>query len=209
MVAARAFSCEQGFAVTLSLLLWLSVSVILASPVGFASSELETRKPPVPSLEDCKNQFTAPPTDKAMYFTGLKTDTEINAAKSYAMEYGLVHVSLSYPTSFTDRRQYHGTDDEKKAFQKAFSQVYAEGTTGIAYLLIDDDKQPTDTSIFLSVEFPAMKDGAQVTKIIRFPKTSTNPTGSTNEFWPDDQGAAEANGGEGLSSQKFCSTSDE
>ena len=31
---------------------------------------------------------------------------------------------------------------------------------GIAYLLIDDDKEPADTSIFMSVEFPAMKDGA-------------------------------------------------
>ena len=209
MVAARAFGCERGFALLLSLLLWLSVSVVVASPVGFASGDLERRKPPFPSLQDCKDKFTAPPKDKAMYFTGLKTRKEINAAKSYAVRYDLVHVGLSYPTSFTDPGQYDGTDDERTTFQKAFSQVYAEGTTGIAYLLIDNDKEPADTSIFLSVEFPAMRDGAQVDKIIRFPKTSTNPTGSTNEFWPDDQGAAEADGGEGPPSKRFWSASNE
>ena len=53
-----------------------------------------------------------------MYFTGLKTRKEINAAKSYAVKYGLVHVGLSYPTSFTDPGQYDGTDDERTTFQK-------------------------------------------------------------------------------------------
>ena len=127
-----------------------------------------------------------------MYFTGLKARKDINNAKKYAVDHGLVHVSLSYPTTFTDPGNYEGSDEEKRSFQVAFSQVYAEGTTGIAYLMIDDDKEPAADSIFNTVEFEAMKNGAKVTKILRFPKTADDPTKSTNEFWPDDQGAADA-----------------
>ena len=61
-----------------------------------------------------------------MYFTGLKTRKDINAAKKYATDHGLMHVGLSYPTSFTDPGQYDGTEEEKKARQKAFPQVYAQ-----------------------------------------------------------------------------------
>ena len=191
MVAAQTFGSKRGLAILLSLLLWLATSVVIASPIG--PGDLEKReKPSFPSLQDCRDKFTAPAQDKAMYFTGLRSRKDINAAKKYAVDHGLVHVSLSYPTSFTDPGQYKGSDEDKRNFQKAFSQVYAEGTTGIAYLMIDDDKEPAADSIFTTVEFEAMKNGAKVTKIMRFPKTADDPTKSTNEFWPDDQGAANA-----------------
>ena len=191
MVATQTFGSKRGLAILLSLLFWLASSVVLASPVGLG--ELEKRdKPPFPSLQDCRDKFTAPAQDTAMYFTGLKKRKEINAAKKYAVDHGLVHVGLSYPPSFTDAGQYDGSDEDKRNFQIAFSQVYAEGTTGIAYLMIDDDKEPKADSIFNAVEFEAMKNGAKVTKILRFPKTADDPTKSTNEFWPDDQGAANA-----------------
>ncbi|KAM0805126.1 hypothetical protein BDR22DRAFT_969348 [Usnea florida] len=209
MVATQVFGSKRGLAILLSLLFWLSASIVLASPVGFGSGELEKRKPSYPTLQECQNKFTAPAQDKAMYFTGLKTRRDINAAKKYATDHGLVHVGLSYPTSFTDPGQYDGTEEEKKAFQKAFSLVYAQGTSGIAYLLIDDDKSPADDSSFQSVEFPAMRDGAKVSKILRFPKTASDPTKSTNEYWPDDQGAADLDSEEDPPSKRFWSRGDE
>ncbi len=209
MTATRTFRSKWGLGVLFSLLFWISTSVVLGSPVGLASGGLEKRKPPFPSLQDCQSKFTAPPQDKAMYFTGLKTRKDINAAKKYAENHGLVHVGLSYPTSFTDPGQYDGTDDERKTFQKSFSLVYAQGTMGIAYLMIDDDKTPAEDSIFQSVEFPAMRDGAKVSKILRFPKTSSDPTKSTNEYWPDDQGAAELDSQEEPPSKRFWSIDDE
>lgn len=210
MVASQVFGSKRGLAIILSLLFWISSSVVLSAPVGFTTGDLEKRKPSFPSLEDCQNKFTAPAANTAMYFTGLKTRKDINAAKKYATDHGLVHVGLSYPTSFTDPGQYEGTDAEKTSFQKAFSQIYAEETSGIAYLYIDDDKSPAADSIFQSVEFPAMRDGAKVTKILRFPKTSDDPTGSTNEYWPDDQGAAELDNEEGPgASKRFWPAGDE
>lgn len=193
MLSTQTFGSKKGFAILLSLLFWLTTSVVLASPVGspHSAGALQRRKPAFPSIQDCRDKFSAPAKDKAFYFTGLKTRKAINAAKKYANDHGLVHVAQSYPTSFTDPGQYDGSDEERRNFQKAFSQVYAEGTTGIAYLLIDDDKQPAEDSIFQTVEFPAMRDGAKVTKILRFPMSSDDPTNSDNEFWPDDKGASE------------------
>lgn len=190
MVAIQSFGSKRGLALLLTLLLWISASVVLATPVGLASTGLEKRKPPFPSLQDCKDKFTAPAKNKAMYFTGLKARKDINAAKKYAEDHDLVHVSQSYPTSFTNPGEYDGTDEERRTFQKNFSKLYAEGTEGVAYLLIDDSKSPADDSIFNTVEFPAMRDGAKVSKILRFPITSTDPKNSEKEFWPDDAGAA-------------------
>ncbi|KAL9046077.1 MAG: hypothetical protein Q9214_000995 [Letrouitia sp. 1 TL-2023] len=184
------FGPKRRLALLFSFLLWLSASIVLATPIGLASPDLEKRKPSFPSLDDCKKKFTAPAKDKAMYFTGLKTRTDINAAKKYATDHDMVHVGLSYPDGFTNVNQYEGTDDERRAFQENFSKLYAEGTEGIAYLLIDDDKEPADDSIFKTVEFPAMRDGAKVTKILRFSKDEDDPKNSDNEYWPDDGGAA-------------------
>jgi hypothetical protein len=175
----------------LPLLLWLFASVVNAAPLG-EPAELAKRKPAFPSLDDCKAKFTAPPKDKSLYFTGLKTRKDINTAKKYATDHGLVHVGLSYPTGFTDPGNYDGTDADKRTFQENFSKLYAEGTTGDAYLMLDDGKTPASDSIFLTVEFPAMRDSAKTTKILQFPFTNPpdDPTKVTKRFWPDDSGAA-------------------
>lgn len=123
MVARRTFDPKRGLATLLFLLLWLSSSVVLASPLGPAPAALQKRKPSFPSIDDCRAKFTAPPADKAMYFTSLKKYKDVQAAKKYANDHGLVHVSNSYPAQFTDAGQYDGTSEEKKAFQEAFSQV--------------------------------------------------------------------------------------
>lgn len=190
MVTIQSFGSKRGLALLLSLLLWLSASVVLATPIGLASADLEKRKPAFPSLQDCKDKFTAPPEGKAMYFTGLKTRKEINKAKEYAGKHDMVHVGQSYPTSFTNAGEYEGTDEERRTFQENFSKLYAEATKGDAYLLIDDSESPAEDSIFQTIEFPAMRDGAKVFKILRFPITSSDPKKSDNQYWPDDAGAA-------------------
>jgi hypothetical protein len=127
-----------------------------------------------------------------MYFTGLRTRKDINTAKRYAEEHGLTHVSKVYPVGFTDLGGYSGTDEEKRQFQKDFSKVYAEKTSGTAYLMIDDDKEPASDSIFYTVEFKAMKDGGQVDKILRFPFTNppADPKSATKVYWTKPADAA-------------------
>lgn len=49
---------------------------------------------------------------------------------------------------------------------------------------------PGDESIFKNIELPALKAGGKVTKIIRFPPSSDDPTKSDNEFWSPAQEAA-------------------
>ena len=58
--------------------------------------------------------------------------------------------------------------------------------------MLDDGKSPAADSIFQTVEFPAMRDGAKVAKILQFPFSNPpdDPTTVTKRFWPDDEGAA-------------------
>ena len=178
----------QGLLVLLPLLFWLFTSVVQASAIPPPTFI----KPKLPSLEDCRGKITAPGKDTLMYFTGLKTRKDINTAKKYAEDHGMTHVSKVYPDGFTDPNRYEGTDEEKRQFQKDFSQVYAEKTTGTAYLMLDDDKEPASDSIFYTVEFKAMKDGGHVDKILRFPFTSPpdKPKDSTKKYWEKSSDAA-------------------
>lgn len=205
MIATKAFG-TKGLLILLSLLFWLSAS---ASPIS-APETLEKRKPGFPSLQDCKDKFTAPAKDKAMYFTGLTARADVNKAKKYAEDHSLVHVGLSYPTGWTNPGNYDGTDKEKRAWQENFSKLYADATKGIAYLMLDDDKTVGSNSIFGTVEFPAMKDGAQVDKILQFPftKPPSDPTKVTKEFWPDDAGAAALDAPPGEKVKRFWSKED-
>ena len=128
----------------------------------------------------------------------------------FCVDHGLVHVGLSYPDGFTNPAQYVGTEAERRTLQEKISRLYAQATTGITNLLIADDKEPASDSIFLTVELPPMRDGAQVTKILRFPITSTDQTGSNNEYWPDDKGASEIdNEGASGSTKRFWSAGSE
>ena len=108
------------------------------------------------------------------------------------MKKGLVHVGLSYPTRWTNPGQYTGTQDEQRKWQENFSRLYAEGTSGDAYLMMDSNKSPVSDSIFGTVEFPAMRDGGKVSKILQYNFTNPpeTPQDTTKRFWPDDAGAS-------------------
>lgn len=186
MVALDGF--KGRLALLVSLLLWISASVVLANPIGLpttdAENDLEKRiKPKFPSLDDIKGKFTAPPKDTAFFFTGLNRQG-VKEAKEYAEKHGLHHVGQSYPDRFTNPGEYDGSAKERREFQENFSRVFAEGTTGVAYLLIDNNKEPKDDSIFKTVEFPALRDGGKVPKIVRFNDKVGDPKGSDKQFWP-------------------------
>ena len=185
---------KQSLTLLLPLLLWLFATSIQASPIAdplFGPVPVII-KPKFPSKSDCESKIKTVDKDKSMYFTGLKTRGEINTAKKYATDHGLIHVSSVYPDGYTDVNRYEGSDDEKRAFQEAFSQVYAEKTSGTAYLMLDDGQDPADTSIFKTIEFKAMKDGGHVDKILRFPYNNPpdDPKSSNSEFWKKDGASA-------------------
>ncbi|KAL8637005.1 MAG: hypothetical protein Q9226_009172, partial [Calogaya cf. arnoldii] len=128
-----------------------------------------------PTLQECRDKITPPVKDKAMYFTGLPFK-DVKKAKRYAESHGLTH-----------RKLYDGDDNASGQFLRDFLQAYAEKTEGIAYLMLDDDKNAADDSIFYAVEFETMKNGGHVDKILQFPfndgKGIDDPTKATKIYW--------------------------
>lgn len=143
-----------------------------------------------PSIEDCRKKITAPPRDSSLFFTGLRSNQEINIAKGYADHHGLSHVSTAYPKGFTNLLGY--VDEPKKLaqFQRDYMQIFAEKTTGTAYLITYDGSEPRAESIFRQVELPAVHNGAQVDKIVRlsFVDPPDDPTTVDNTFWTRPEG---------------------
>ncbi|KAL8762799.1 MAG: hypothetical protein Q9184_001281 [Pyrenodesmia sp. 2 TL-2023] len=183
MAPDRISQAQQGFLLLLPLLLWLLALPTIATPViGVIPAVL----PKLPSLGDCRSRITVPDKDKSLYFTALKPGREEpNKAKAYGESHGLTHVSRVYPQHFTEINRYSGSAKEKRQFQMDFSQVYAERTSGIAYLMLDDGKNAAPESIFYSIEFEKMKHGGRVDKILRIPFTNPpdDPTKSNEEYW--------------------------
>ena len=130
-------------------------------------------KPHFPSLDDCRNKIKSQDKDIAMHFSKLGQWYSVGIAKGYAVDHGLTHVTNQYPDKFCNQDQYQGSKKQLKQFQSAFSQAYAERSTGITYLMMDKGKVPSTGNIFQSVELEAIKKGGGVDKKIRF--NFTNP----------------------------------
>lgn len=145
-----------------------------------------------PSIGDCRGAITAPPKDSSMFFTGLRSNTDINVAKDYAEDHGLAHVSLAYPAHFTQLDAYDDSPDALEQFQKDYMQVFAEKSSGTAYLMMQDGSEPRSDSIFKTVELPAVENGAQVGKILRlsFASPPDDPTVSNMTYWTKSSDAA-------------------
>ena len=63
--------------------------------------------------------------------------------------------------------------------------MYAEKTSGKAYLMMDLNTKPKSTSIFYSVEFPALKASGNVDEIIWLDINAKpdDPTKITKTWW--------------------------
>lgn len=136
-------------------------------------------------MNDCRNLITAPPRDSSMFFTGLRSNSEINIAKGYAESHGLAHVSRAYPTGFTNLLAYEDSPDALAQFQRNYMQVFAEKSSGTAFLMLLDDTTPAADSIFSTIELPALEHAAQVDKIFRlsFANPPEDPTTSKETIW--------------------------
>lgn len=185
-------SSTRPLLIFLSLVLCFLHISVHAKPVGPDFPPIIS-KDSFPSFEDCRNKLISPGKDKAMYFTGLSSFKDVKKAKQYAISHGLTHVTASYPNKFTDKGQYEGDEAQFRQFQKDFSRAYAQKTEGVAYLMLDDGKEPAEESIFYSVEFEAMKKGGHVDKIIRFSFTDRDnvaePTKETKIYWEKPDGS--------------------
>ena len=160
----------KGLALLLPLFLWLLATVVHSSPLAIPDNEIEiVKRTPFPSLQQCKDAFKAPPKDEALYFTGLPTVSDWNKIKKYATDHGLVHVGNSYPDGWTESKNYQGTKEEEREWQKNFCKLYADATKGTAYLVKERNFIPAKDSIFDEVEAPALKNGGNVDEIVLLP----------------------------------------
>lgn len=108
-----------------------------------------------------------PAKDKAIYFTGQDQKT-INDIVRWANSQQLTSVrDLWKNVNFYQKGQYKGVDkDTFTNFQKAFSKYYAQLTEGKAYLIFPQDKKPSKTGIFYSVELEEIIKHGKVEEII-------------------------------------------
>lgn len=201
MALSKLFTSRAVLVTLVSLLLWFPTSNARAFPQdqapypedgGFYDGKpVDSFDWDIPSIDECRKQIKTPPKDKSFFFTELRSRTDINIAKSYALQHGLTSSSASYPRGFTNLNLYKGTPDQKRAFQLNFMQVFAEKTTGTAYLMLDDGIEPRPQSLFTTVEFAAMKAGGQVDRILRFPFNypPDDPVAAATTFWTRPEGA--------------------
>ena len=139
----------------------------------------------VPNLDDCRKSITAPPRDSSLFFTGLRSNSEINIAKGYAEAHGLTHVSRAYPVGFTNLLAYEDSPEALAQFQRDYMQVFAEESSGRAFLMIPDGSEPRTDSIFSTVELPAVIHANQVDVIVRlsFGSPPDDPNTSQLAYW--------------------------
>lgn len=119
-----------------------------------------------------------------MFYTGLRSNQEINIAKGYADGHGLSHVSKAYPKGFTNLLDYQDSPKNLAQFQRDYMHVFAEKTTGTAYLITYEGSEPRSDSIFSVVELPLLQQSAQVDKIVRLSFVTPPDDPTTGEtFW--------------------------
>lgn len=90
-----------------------------------------------------------------------------------------------------NRREWNSpSDQEYTSFLNWVSEIFAEETSGNAFLLIPDRYNPRAESIFYSKEYKAMKDGNKVNKIMRVnfaygtqTPTLPDPSKDDNVWW--------------------------
>lgn len=180
--------------VLISFLYFLSAVLALALPQDGQpfveyDTELEAkhhhRTHKIPTLGQCRDAVTAPPQDGSLFFTGLRSNAEINVAKGYAESHGLTHVSKAYPDGFTNLYRYKAKPERLVQFQKDYMQAFAEESSGTAYVMMFDNTEPSPDSIFSTIELPALQNSAQVDKIVRLSYFTPpdDPSTSTDVIW--------------------------
>lgn len=152
-----------------------------ASTLGTPSANFVSARAPQPDVPKSKADLeknyykSGPPKDKSCFFTGMdvnngkKPKQNTNEAKKQCKDVGLTTLDQIWnKNNIVQRGEWNKpTNDQYNDLIVWISEIFAEKTSGHAYLLIDKDTKPKDNSIFYSNEFKAMKDGDKVDKIMQ------------------------------------------
>jgi hypothetical protein len=158
------------------------------------------------SKEDLRTKFfkKAPKKDKSCFFTGMDVDKDHTPAQNTAEAKKQCKTAklVTLDSIWSKNNILNQGEWEKPIanpdwdnFLNWVSEIFAEETSGVAYLLLPENSKPRKESIFYSKEFPAMKDKNQVDKIMNvkfsFGSTPTlpDPTKDDNVWWK--KGAAD------------------
>ncbi|KAF1912665.1 hypothetical protein BDU57DRAFT_523077 [Ampelomyces quisqualis] len=119
----------------------------------------------------------APPKDKSCFFSGMKVrgvkaDPVHNTlwAKLLCHGAGLTTIDDLWTEEDMSEPSFWEGRITASAYERIIiwmSQIFAEETTGTAYLVIADSLEPKTASIFFRHEFGAIKAGGKVTEIKR------------------------------------------
>ncbi len=148
---------------------------------------------PYPSYQDCVNSIEDVASDKSTFYSGLgyyPNGQGYIYLKNFIAARGLLEVDSVYPDDFcTSDPNLNGGYGAYISFAYSFSGVFAQKSSGTAYLLTPSQCDPSPNSIWNKVELGNLttSNGAQVTKIIRVDPATTSisttifpsPSGST------------------------------
>jgi hypothetical protein len=194
---------------TLSVLLlgaltWLLLvsSPVNAAPTGTLDTDVVPRAPQKPELPKSKTDLRnggyfnkAPKKDKSCFFTGMDVhgigkDAKENTAiaKKKCREAKLTTLEDIWKNkNLLNQGEWKKPINDKawKNFLVWVSEIFAEESSGTAYLLIADNTEPRKQSIFFGNEFKQMKEKKRVDKIMRlkFEKNGVPDPAKADKTW--------------------------
>jgi hypothetical protein len=152
----------------LILILVSQADKVLASAIPLTVSRHQRVTPP--SREEIPSYLIPgqPSPNKSIFFTG-QSPIDRPAVKEWAAKAGLTSIGAVWQSgdNFLEISNYNATYEELVQFQLDFSTVFAEYSSGIAYLLIAKGFDPNPDSIFYTIELEALIKSNKVNKIIR------------------------------------------
>lgn len=136
---------------------------------------------PYPSYEDCVNSIQDVAKDKSAFYSGLgyyPNGQGYQYLKDFVQDKGLLEVDSVYPEDFcTSDPNLNGGYGAYISFAYSFSGLFAQKSSGTAYLLTPSHCDPSPNSIWHTVErgnLTSSDNDAQVTKIIRVDPATTS-----------------------------------
>ena len=171
--------------------LGLLVSLSFANPMGgtslsyerwarslAASDTLAKRSSkPYPSKADCESNAKTPGESKSLFFSGVGRGGDVwDGLLEYKNDNSLLLVNDIYtpnPGFCEAETPSDESSSEYRTFSDNFCAVFAEKSSGTAFVGIPKDCDPKPDSTWKTIEFSSLTANADVTKIIRFDPTST------------------------------------
>ena len=139
---------------------------------------LERSTYPYPTYQDCLDSIEAVPADKSTFYSGLGYYPN-GAGYTYLRDFiaarGLLEVDSVYPPDFcTSDPSLNGGYGAYISFAYSFSGVFAQRSSGTAYLLTPSQCDPSPMSIWYTVELGNLTSDPAVTQIIRVDPSTTS-----------------------------------